>query len=283
MHRYPRREVALLADQATQSAPLGADHDGRRHGEVDCSVRRFGVAGESNRPDARVLQLIDRPRNVDDLCDLHVRNGAGGRFGHGATKCRRPAVLNDYSVDTGSVGSPENCADVLWILDAVEDHEQRRTAGTKNQLLDTVINGRVLDVGNDALMDAAFRQSMKEIRFDVLDAYAAICGERHQFLHAAAAAMADAQRGDAPGAERFEHRVDAVDDHCRLRTAAANSAARSRAEGIRLMPDSASPAPRSIAGTAMSSSMPSGSPVSARRIGWKSAFAFAPLACCTRF
>ena len=66
------------------------------------------------------------------------------------------------------------------------------------------------------------------------------------------------------------------------RSASANAAARSRQPRIGARPaDAGSSAPRSIAGTARSSSGPPAAPVSATRIGWNSPFAFWPVCCFT--
>ena len=110
-------------------------------------------------------------------------------------------------------------------------------------------------------------------------------------------ARTDAQPPHAPGAQRLEHGIDAVDDHagstfesaairgCSDRPSAAlnrlrrTPRARSRAADDRrdARRPAAAAAPRSIAGTARSSSGPPPSPVSATRIGWKSALPFCPV------
>src|SRR5688572_23061377 len=130
-------------------------------------------------------------------------------------------------------------------------------------------------------MHAAPRKPIKDDAVNALDLYAPLGRERQQFLHASAATLTDANRGYTPGAQGFQDGIDAVDDHSglRLRNAAANSKARWRALRIRLIPDESNCAPRSMAGTAVSSSIPSASPVSARRMGWNRPLPFAPLRC----
>ena len=99
------------------------------------------------------------------------------------------------------------------------------------------------------------------------------------------APLGDAQTGHGAGPQRLEHRVDAVTITSGIRLTAPGQpssellAPRSRALRISTKPDPAcsSCAPCSIAGTATSSSSPSGSPVSTRRSGWKSALPFWPV------
>ena len=77
--------------------------------------------------------------------------------------------------------------------------------------------------------------------------------------------LANSQLLHASGAQRLEDGIDAVDDHASAgRRMPPRARGRSRCARI---PDPCSAAPRSIAGTARSSSSPSASPVSASRIG----------------
>src|SRR5262249_39991806 len=150
------------------------------------------------------------------------------------------------------------------------------------EALDCVLGG-VLHVRDDALVDAAFGDTVELLCVDSLDGKCLLRRARDDLIDApdvASGARAHAQPRDALRLQRLQHRVDAVDDHT---AAAANARARSGALGTSASPASGgSAAPRSIAGTARSSSGPPLSPVSATRIGWKSAFPFWPVFSFTR-
>jgi hypothetical protein len=62
-------------------------------------------------------------------------------------------------------------------------------------------------------MHAASRYAVEQLSVDALNPDAAFGSERQQFLDPPAAALTDANRGDAPGAQRLEHRIDPVNDH----------------------------------------------------------------------
>src|SRR5262249_30519124 len=106
------------------------------------------------------------------------------------------------------------------------------------------------------------------------DRDAAAFGEPDDLVQAIVGARGHPQRGDAIGFQRLHDGVDAVDPHgirdsgFGIRSTATNAAARSRLPTIFRMPAAdGNSAPRSMAGTAISSSGPSARPVNTRRIG----------------
>ena len=114
------------------------------------------------------------------------------------------------------VSGSKNRAEVMWILDAVEDDDQGGTTGIANQFFNAVINGYVVNVSDDALMNTALGEAIKQMGIDPLHLHAALGGHREQFVHPAAPALANANDRDASGTQGLQHRIDAVDDHCRL-------------------------------------------------------------------
>ena len=54
-----------------------------------------------------------------------MRNGPGGGFGRRAIARRRSAVLHYDAINARGISSPQNCPEIVRILDAVEDDEQR--------------------------------------------------------------------------------------------------------------------------------------------------------------
>ena len=85
--------------------------------------------------------------------------------------------------------------------------------GVANQLFNAVVNGCVVNVSDDALMDAALGEAIKQMGIDPLHLHAALGGQREQFVHPAASALANANGRDASGTQCLQNRIDAVDDH----------------------------------------------------------------------
>ena len=94
-HRDGHQPVAPLPDQPPQPVPSRPHDQRRRQGQIDSIVAHRGVPGEADRPDARLFQLLERPRDVHDLGHLHVRDRAGRRLRRRAVERRRVARLAD--------------------------------------------------------------------------------------------------------------------------------------------------------------------------------------------
>ena len=98
---------------------------------------------------------------------LHVRHRAGRRLRRSADQRRRPSRLHDDAIDAGRIGRPKNRAEVVRILDAVEHHDQRRPDAPRTRS-STLYSRGVVDVGDDALMDAAARLRDEHVGGDAL-------------------------------------------------------------------------------------------------------------------
>ena len=69
------------------------------------------------------FQLFERPGNIDDVGNRDVIDGAGRSLGGGAVEGRRTAGLPDDPRPAGGIDAPQDRADVLRILDLVEDDD----------------------------------------------------------------------------------------------------------------------------------------------------------------
>src|SRR5690606_10460928 len=70
-HRDRDEHIARLPDEPPEPGPLAAEHDRGRQRPVVLVVGHGGVRGEPDRPDVQRLQLLDRPRDVDDVGHGH--------------------------------------------------------------------------------------------------------------------------------------------------------------------------------------------------------------------
>ena len=218
-------------------------------------------------------------------------------FAAAPSERRRMPRLPHDAVGAGRIDRPQDRADIVRILDAVEHDDERRSAAARiEQILDARALRVAAHVGDDALMHAAARGAIELAgrhapNRDALRAPRA----RRARSRDPSARRRHADLRDAPGAQRLEDRVDAVDQHSTQSRAEARPAApvlrTFRALGLlgtlhapvqrrtnarralaaaedRRQPGVArESAPRSIAGNARSSSGPSARPVSATRIG----------------
>src|SRR5262249_40681125 len=70
--RDAREAVAVLADVRPQPLALRADDDDRRPGEIDLRELVGALAGEPRHPRPRLLELLQRAREVHDLRERHA-------------------------------------------------------------------------------------------------------------------------------------------------------------------------------------------------------------------
>ena len=75
----------------------------------------------------------------------------------------------------------------------------------------------LLNARHDALVDAVVRLAVEHVRRHTNHVHALLRRHREDLGHPVAAASPDAQFAHASGAQRFQHGVDAVDDHGRCR------------------------------------------------------------------
>jgi hypothetical protein len=121
--------------------------------------------------------------------------------------------LPDHAVHAGRIGRPENRADVMRILDAIEHHDERRPRRCRrDDLLDAVLLRR-LELGDDSLVHAATRRPIERLCVHAIHRHPARVRKRQRLLDAAIAAVRDTQPAHDATAQRFEHGVEAVNDH----------------------------------------------------------------------
>ena len=124
------------------------------------SISSYRFEASPARPTVQtpaLLQLLERARDVDDLRDLHVRHRAGRRLRRRAVERRRVPRLPHDAVGAGRIDGPQDRADVVRILDAVEHDDQRRAGRRLDQIRDVVRVARPRTSRDHALVHAAAR------------------------------------------------------------------------------------------------------------------------------
>ena len=167
----------------------------------------------THRPEAGLFQLLKSARQIGDLRDRQMHDGAR-RGLEGADAHARGALVRDY--DTRSphhLGGSHDGPKVALVGHVVEDHHKCGTgAGSRDDIGDVGIREGA-DLEHDPLMSPVTRQLRQPFAADVLD-WRADLGERGDELLAAGVTLARGDEGAAmrePGAKRLGHGAAALD------------------------------------------------------------------------
>ena len=90
----------------------------------------------------------------------------------------------------------------MWVLNRIEDHDQRSLRGAIDDLLDAEIRCAPY-FGDHPLMDTATRVALERFSGDAADANATLARERKQLFQAVVGTFADTKLRDATRAECF--------------------------------------------------------------------------------
>ena len=153
---------------------------------------------------------------VDDAGDAEMFGGAGAGFhGDGAKWCGA-ALGEDDAVDAGAVGDAEECAEVLWIFDAVEREKQAglRWIGRGEEVFDRKQFLRT-DEGDDALVGGGSGEMRELVAGFLADADTgqfAIGDEAREAFVVALGGDQDVIEAAPAGLESFGNGVHAVEN-----------------------------------------------------------------------
>src|SRR5687768_16252596 len=121
-----------------------------------------------------------------------------------------PRLTDDARRARGIRGS-EDGADIVGILNSVQDDDQGWSGAIGNQIFERDAGG-IADLGHHALMHAAATRAFELRRRNAFHSDASAPGSVDHLAEPAGAALADAQRRRTPRAERFEHGINAVNE-----------------------------------------------------------------------
>ena len=169
-HGQAQQEVAFVAGEAAQPCALAAHHQGQR--AVQALLVEQGhirPAVQPGDPDVARLEVFDGAVEVGDLGHGHALDRARAAVGHGRGNACGAAVGQDDTVDAHGLGGADQRAEVLRVLQVVEDEQQRRFAcgfGARQQVVYLHI-GIVAHFQRDALgMGVLLGQLLEEAAFD---------------------------------------------------------------------------------------------------------------------
>src|SRR5205085_8604837 len=150
---------------------------------------------------------------------LHGRLRSGLRLRGDPVARGGSAALDYHAIHARGIRSPENRPEVVRILDAIEHDDQWRARCAAEDLVDVVL-GAQLDLGDDALVDAALstatRFAIEHVGGHARDAHTALGRQREQLLQPIVGTVTDAKRFHASRAQGLEDWVDPINDHAGL-------------------------------------------------------------------
>src|SRR5665811_2116154 len=127
-HRDPDQQVAAPADWGRQAASLAADDEHEGAAQICLAVRERGIRIGTHDPETPEVEACERAGEVVDRREEQVLARARGRLDRRRAERRLAARREEDAVDTGSLGAPEQRAQVLRVLEGVERQDERRLA-----------------------------------------------------------------------------------------------------------------------------------------------------------
>ena len=109
-----------------QALSFRAEHDRQALLPHRLRQRPWGMAGQADAPEARLADLVQRAREIDDAHPGHRLQRAGGRARDGAGLGWRVSVLRHQPERVEGRGRAHDRAQIVRIGHLVEDHERSR-------------------------------------------------------------------------------------------------------------------------------------------------------------
>ncbi len=161
---------------------------------------------ESVDPEAALLELFERLRQVSHASDRQVFERTRGGFGDGFGQPRRAPLGNHYRVGPRRVRRTDNGSEVVRVLDAVQDHQKFRALG---DLIERDVPVRRAQ-RYDALVRGAAGQPVQSLARLETHGHGKLVTEFDDFLDARPGKAFGYENAGkrATGAERLKNRMD---------------------------------------------------------------------------
>jgi hypothetical protein len=117
------------------------------------------------------VEIGERPAEVVDRAEQEMLHGACGRLDRGGRQGGLPTYREDHAMDTGRLGTAQQRADVLGILQRIEDQHERRLGTLRCPRQDVVQRGEParFDDERDALVAIETGQRSQRTAFKLDD------------------------------------------------------------------------------------------------------------------
>lgn len=127
----------MFANVGADAFALGADDEGKGEWDVGGEDVECVVAGvEGGGPPTRFFEGADGTGQVGDAGDAEVFDGAGGSVDDGRSDIDGAIAGDEDAGNANGLGGAEERAEVLWVLEVVEDKDRSR-------MLDNVFESRI--------------------------------------------------------------------------------------------------------------------------------------------
>jgi hypothetical protein len=142
--------IAGAADEVVETGALAAKNEDAVAGEIELVVVGRTAFVETNDPEILPLEVFEGAHQVDDPRDAKVLGRSCTCLYRCGTQRRRAPLGKNDTVDSGTVGHPQQCAKVLRIFDAIESQQKTGRAGLACNWFGQVFKGKKLLRANNS-------------------------------------------------------------------------------------------------------------------------------------
>ena len=170
LHRERDDDVAFFAHQPRDALALVSDDDGAGARQVAVEIVGAVHVGAVD-PYAACFQLVDGFGDVGDARHAHIFNRACARLADRVAEARAAPFGNDHAVHARAFGGADDRAEVVGILQLVENDEEGRLVLFLRVGEDVVERAVILGggEGDDALMGSDAAEKVELGAVDLLD------------------------------------------------------------------------------------------------------------------
>src|SRR5690349_4146473 len=188
-----------------QALAFAAEHESSGRTVVHAIVILLAALVEAIDPEAALLQVFKRASDVGHARDGQVFERAGGGLGHNVGNAGRAPFRNDDRCGACRMRSADDRAEIVRILDAIEDYDEL----TRRGLLEVRVLARGAE-RDHALVGGTAGQPVERGALLEADRDGSAPRQVDDLLNArAAGALRDEDSFErAPGFERFDDRMD---------------------------------------------------------------------------
>src|SRR6185437_1845937 len=111
-----------------QAFAFRAQYNGAVHLVVHAVVGLPATLVEANRPEVFGFEFFNCAGDVSDLGNREMFAGSGGNFGNSPGDPGSPPFWNHHAVGACRIGSAKNRAEIMWILHAIKNDDERMRA-----------------------------------------------------------------------------------------------------------------------------------------------------------
>jgi len=207
-HGDAHQQIAVFLDQFVEALALAAQDEHSGPGIIGFAIQLGAALVQPVNPEAALLEHFESLADVSDANHRQMLEGSGGSFGDYLGESRRPALGNKNGGCARGMGGANNGAQVMWILNAVEQRQQLDSGSRENFVeLGIALGG---SEGQDPLVRGAVRGAVECLARLKAYRHGTFAGQIDDLLNTRSTGSASDQNAvERPrGAQRFPYRVE---------------------------------------------------------------------------